>query len=127
MNYAVSRHIKYYLFRFEMSSPESLPRDTDFGYEVIEEDKKKTTSRGNQADDDASSVSVAEHYKGTPPLRVKKKKMPYKSDKTEPVSYNSAKLLIVPLFMITYADNMYMILILRKHSLELNVTKGRTT
>ena len=110
-----------------MSSPESLPRDTDFGYEVIEDDKKKTTSRGNQADDDASSVSVAEHYKGTPPLRVKKKKMPYKSDKTEPVSYNLVKLLIVPLFMITYADNMYMILILRKHSLELNVTKGRTT
>lgn len=118
--------IEFYLFRFEMSSPESLPRDTDFGYEVIEEDKKKTTSRGNQADDDASSVSVAEHYKGTPPLRVKKKKMPYKSDKTEPVSYDSAKLLIVPLFMTTYADNMYMILILRKHYLELNVTKGRT-
>lgn len=125
MNYAVKSTT--YRFRFEMSSPESLPRDTDFGYEVIEEEKKKTTSRGNQADDDASSVSVAEHYKGTPPLRVKKKKMPYKSDKTEPVSYNSAKLLIVPLFMITYADNMYMILILRKHYLELNVTKGRTT
>ena len=125
MNYAVKSTT--YRFRFEMSSPESLPRDTDFGYEVIEEEKKKTTSRGNQVDDDASSVSVAEHYKGTPPLRVKKKKMPYKSDKTEPVSYNSAKLLIVPLFMITYADNMYMILILRKHSLELNVTKGRTT
>lgn len=125
MNYAVRSTT--YLFRFEMSSPESLPRDTDFGYEVIEEEKKKTTSRGNQADDDASSVSVAEHYKGTPPLRVKKKKMPYKSDKTEPVSYNLVKLLMVPLFMITYADNMYMILILRKHSLELNVTKGRTT
>ena len=125
MNYAVKSTT--YRFRFEMSSPESLPRDTDFGYEVIEEEKKKTTSRGNQADDDASSVSVAEHYKGTPPLRVKKKKMPYKSDKTEPVSYNLVKLLIVPLFMITYADNMYMILILRKHSLELNVTKGRTT
>ena len=112
-----------------MSSPESLPRDTDFGYEVIEEDKKKTTSRGNQADDDASSVSVAEHYKGTPPLRVKKKKLPYKSDKTEPVSFISvaSKLLMIPLFMTTLITLCtYMILIRRKHYLVQNVTKRRT-
>lgn len=31
--------------------------------------------------DDESSVSVADHYRGTPPLRGKKKKPPYRNDK----------------------------------------------
>ena len=69
-----------------MSSPESLPRDTDFGYEVIDEDDKKES--GEQADDDASSVSVADHYRGTPPLNRKKKKPPHRNAEknTDPVS-----------------------------------------
>ena len=68
-----------------MSSPDSLPRDTDFGYEVIDEDDKKES--GEQADDDASSVSVADHYRGTPPLRGKKKKPPHRNEKNvDPVS-----------------------------------------
>lgn len=59
--------------RFEMSSPESvlLPRDADFGYEVIT-DKQQ----GEDGDDETSSVSVADHYKGTPPLKAKKKRVP---------------------------------------------------
>ena len=57
-----------------MSSPESalLPRDTDFGYEVI--DKPDQGQEGDN--EDASSVSVADHYRGTPPLKGKKKKHP---------------------------------------------------
>ena len=57
-----------------MSSPESalLPRDTDFGYEVIDKPDK-----GQEGDnEDASSVSVADHYRGAPPVKVKKKKNP---------------------------------------------------
>ena len=56
-----------------MSSPESalLPRDTDFGYEVI--DKADEVKEGGD-DEDTSSVSVADHYRGTPPLKGKKKK-----------------------------------------------------
>lgn len=56
--------------RFEMSSPDSavLPRDTDFGYEIIEKENEA------DADDDESSVSVADHYKGTPQLKSKKKR-----------------------------------------------------
>ena len=59
-----------------MSSPESalLPRDTDFGYEVIDKPDK-----GQEGDDeDASSVSIADHYRGTPPLKGKKKKPHHK-------------------------------------------------
>merc|ERR1711874_723185 len=44
--------------------------DTDFGYEVI--DKADEVQKGD--DEDASSVSVADHYRGTPPLKGKKKK-----------------------------------------------------
>ena len=65
-----------------MSSPEStlLPRDTDFGYEVIEEKNKERVEvrPGDEGDDDTSSVSVADHYRGTPPLKGKKKKKPQK-------------------------------------------------
>ena len=71
-----------------MSSPESalLPRDADFGYEVIEEERKKAenpqlvtqkemmTMDDADADEDYSSVSVADHYRGTPPLKKGKKK-----------------------------------------------------
>merc|ERR1711997_1423266 len=62
--------------RYEMSSPESalLPRDTDFGYEVI--DKPDEGQEGD--DEDASSVSIADHYRGTPPLKGKKKKPHHK-------------------------------------------------
>ena len=74
--------------RFEMSSPESalLPRDADFGYEVIEEERKKAenpqlvtqkemmTMDDADADEEDSSVSVADHYRGTPPLKKGKKK-----------------------------------------------------
>ena len=61
-----------------MSSPESalLPRDADFGYEVIEDDKEK--NRGSDAGDESSSVSVADHYKGTPPLKGKKKRLAHR-------------------------------------------------
>ena len=71
-----------------MSSPESalLPRDADFGYEVIEEERKKAenpqlvtqkemmTMDDVDADEEDSSVSVADHYRGTPPLKKGKKK-----------------------------------------------------
>ena len=74
--------------RFEMSSPESslLPRDPDFGYEVIEEEREKKANNtivaesqesfkdGVDADEEDSSVSVADHYRGTPPLKKGKKK-----------------------------------------------------
>lgn len=70
--------------RFEMSSPESslLPRDPDFGYEVIEEERKKIITapesqesfKDVDADEEDSSVSVADHYRGTPPLKKGKKK-----------------------------------------------------
>jgi len=74
--------------RFEMSSPESslLPRDPDFGYEVIEEEREKKANNtivaesqesfkdGVDADEEDSSVSVADHYRGTPPLKKTKKK-----------------------------------------------------
>jgi CRISPR/Cas system-associated endoribonuclease Cas2 len=55
-----------------MSSPESailLPRDTDFGYEVIPSESKE----------DTSSASVADHYKGTPPPKAKKKRASHSS------------------------------------------------
>ena len=70
-----------------MSSPESalLPRDADFGYEVIEEERKKAENPqlvtqkemamdDADADEEDSSVSVADHYRGTPPLKKGKKK-----------------------------------------------------
>ena len=84
--------LNVFLFlRFEMSSPESLPRDPDFGYEVIEEGKKNTGEQNITIMDvdDESSVSVADHYRGTPPLRGKKKKPPYRNDKNlgDPVIY----------------------------------------
>jgi len=68
-----------------MSSPESMAhREQDFDYEVIE------AGRTNEfefmqtqvpmeeeditvAEEEESSISVADHYKGTPPLKSKKK------------------------------------------------------
>ncbi len=61
-----------------MSSPEGSQahREQDFGYEVIE----VTNSSGAgfmptqlPTSEEESSISVADHYKGTPPLRSKKK------------------------------------------------------
>jgi hypothetical protein len=78
--------------RFEMSSPESnflLPRDTDFGYEVIASDNNaRANDNAVDEDDDASSVSVADHYRGTPPLKSKKKRPNRNShDMTDQVFY----------------------------------------
>ena len=59
-----------------MSSPESMAhREQDFDYEVIE-------TGGESSDqfypvEEEISVSVADHYKGTPPLKSKKKKNRY--------------------------------------------------
>ena len=72
--------------RFEMSSPESslLPRDADFGYEVIEEEKNVGTIPAMSTEEDAdeeSSVSVASHYRGTPPLKGKKRRTSHQQRK----------------------------------------------
>ena len=71
-----------------MSSPESMAhRDQDFDYEVIEAGGgtdqfgfmqtqvpvADTPMSDNFEDAEENSISVADHYKGTPPLRSKKK------------------------------------------------------
>jgi hypothetical protein len=63
-----------------MSSPESMVhREQDFDYEVIEAGSGHQYQGGNfmqtqlPVDDEEISISVADHYKGTPPLRSKKK------------------------------------------------------
>jgi hypothetical protein len=74
------------MLRFEMSSPESIShRDQDFDYEVIEAGGNDQfgfmqtqvpvadTPMSNFEDAEENSISVADHYKGTPPLRSKKK------------------------------------------------------
>ena len=56
-----------------MSSPESMAhREQDFDYEVID-----AASPNYDNDDTETPVSVADHYKGTPPLKSKKKKSRY--------------------------------------------------
>ncbi len=85
------------VLRFEMSSPESavLPRDPDFGYEVIESENENqltpkvvsksaaTTLTTTVDDGDANSaVLIGEQYKGTPPMR-KKKKIPRTSSESQ--------------------------------------------
>lgn len=76
--------------RFEMSSPESgllLPRDTDFGYEIIAGgDIKAGQKTEEDGDDETSSVSVADHYRGTPPLKAKKKRMTTPSSRSDKVT-----------------------------------------
>merc|ERR1719273_3003457 len=68
-----------------MSSPESMAhREQDFDYEVIEagrngEDEFLQTQVPMEEEDitieeEESSISVADHYRGTPPLRSKKNK-----------------------------------------------------
>ena len=76
-----SRQVDFSFSRFEMSSPESslLPRDADFGYEVIEGERNgahlpTVSAEDNEAEDEESSVSVASHYRGTPPLKGKKRR-----------------------------------------------------
>ena len=70
-----------------MSSPESMAhRDQDFDYEVIEAGGPDqfgfmqtqvpvadTPMSSNFEDAEENSISVADHYRGTPPLRSKKK------------------------------------------------------
>lgn len=73
------------MLRYEMSSPESMAhREQDFDYEVIEAGRTdefefmQTQVPVEEEDvtiaEDESSISVADHYKGTPPLKSKKKK-----------------------------------------------------
>lgn len=63
------------MLRYEMSSPESMaPREQDFDYEVIEASNSNFEFNTEIPDDqEESSISVADHYKGTPPLKSKKK------------------------------------------------------
>jgi hypothetical protein len=72
------------MLRYEMSSPKSMAhREQDFDYEVIEAGRNDEfefmqTQVPVEEDvtiaEDESSISVADHYKGTPPLKSKKKK-----------------------------------------------------
>lgn len=65
-----------------MSSPESMAhREQDFDYEVIE--AGRNSGAPNEfgfmqtqipMEEEENSISVADHYKGTPPLKSKKKK-----------------------------------------------------
>merc|ERR1719411_1573866 len=62
------------MLRHEMSSPESMAhREQDFDYEVID----AASPNYDDNDDTETPVSVADHYKGTPPLKSKKKKSRY--------------------------------------------------
>ena len=63
------------MLRYEMSSPESMaPREQDFDYEVIEASNSNFEFMQTEIpDEEESSISVADHYKGTPPLKSKKK------------------------------------------------------
>jgi len=77
------------MLRFEMSSPEMSHRDQDFDYEVIEAgsnnpygfmqtqipvaDTPISNLDPDEHEMEESEISVADHYKGTPPLRTKKK------------------------------------------------------
>ena len=62
------------MLRFEMGSPESLgPREQDFDYEVIEAGRENNFMPTQVPDEEENSISVADHYKGTPPLKSKKK------------------------------------------------------
>ena len=72
-----------------MSSPEMSHRDQDFDYEVIEAgsnnpygfmqtqipvaDTPISNLDPDEHEMEESEISVADHYKGTPPLRTKKK------------------------------------------------------
>lgn len=65
-----------------MSSPESMAhREQDFDYEVIEAGGENSqfgsfmqTQIPVEETEEEASISVADHYKGTPPLKSKKGK-----------------------------------------------------
>ena len=86
-----------------MSSPESslLPRDADFGYEVIEEERNKvnvptvSVEDDAEAEDEESSVSVASHYRGTPPLKGKKRRTSSHQQRKESESRTAVSGLVI--------------------------------
>ena len=92
-----------------MSSPESMAhREQDFDYEVIQAGAQGLDSRVQEyggflqtqipiEETEESSISVADHYKGTPPLKSKKKKN--RNSHEIPSDYQVKKGLLIFLFV----------------------------
>ena len=83
------------MLRYEMGSPESLgPREQDFDtYEVIEAGRENDFMPTQVPEEEDTSISVADHYKGTPPLKSKKKggKNRYSGSDYQVNHYNTLK------------------------------------